>query len=284
MAAAEQQGPGAFYDGAARIKVTFRKPPYEILTDAELALLNPPITEAKRYVTREKAWAIQALPLAKVVGQQLLFTAGPYAGLVIPEAGVLLQGTQQLVYTWHQVPDVPETAHRACLGRVNASQFDPVYGRPAYPPGTLLCQAPKVERKEMVTGRVAWEITYRFDYRPQGWNFFPGPDLNYYPAAQVPPAPAAALKNGAGQAGIAAGWGDIQAGLTLQQAILDATAAATAWINNNPGSGLNIVTISANLTDYFTFLTNPNSVLSVYQGADFSTLFQAVAGVLYQNP
>jgi hypothetical protein len=89
-------------------------------------------------------------------------------------------------------PDVPIDAIKECGGKVNRAVFDPAVTladgtligseSEGYPAGTLLMMTPGQRDRvpRTMRGKVGWELTYRFLYRPQGWNFFPARDGNFY--------------------------------------------------------------------------------------------------------
>lgn len=170
---------GAQGENCCNVRVRYTHRDYEIRNDA--AAWQQPTRELSRYVSRFFKPAIIHLPLARLTNN-LKFIEGEFINQVIPEAGAKLLPTLQLTMVWHQVPDIPWDAFNACTGRINANAFDGAPGYRSYPPGTLLCQAPEVKRMRSVTGRVIWQMTYRFDYRgnltalngaPVTWNHFP---------------------------------------------------------------------------------------------------------------
>lgn len=160
-------------DGLARFRVTYRPLPYEVRTDRQMAQADwLSKGELERYVQREVNYSLKAF---QVPAGQLKFYEGPFVGTAVPAPGSIPFGIQELLYTWHDVPDVPENAIADCEGKVNANAFDGAFGAPTYPAQTLLCQAPKKFRiPRNVRGRVTWRIVYSFLYQPFGWNKFPG--------------------------------------------------------------------------------------------------------------
>lgn len=94
----------------------------------------------------------------------------------LAESGTLIFGTLELTYRWRQVPDVPWVAIQNCIGGVNLNPFDGDGGYPTFPPQTLLCLSPEVERHRGPTGRIMWDIIYKFFYSPVGHNSFPRRD------------------------------------------------------------------------------------------------------------
>lgn len=182
--------------GVAHIKLVYRPLDFELYSDGDLGNIQADVPEMYRFVTRDSDYAVQALPLP-AAANLLKFSQNPPSGIALigtpvnNGAGTKLFPTREVVYTWHDVPDVPDQIIDQCVGTVNDSTFDlPVpfnganvggYGSPnngGYAPGTLLCMAPKKKRTRSVVGRVQWTITYRFLYRPTGWNYFPYVDPN----------------------------------------------------------------------------------------------------------
>lgn len=168
-------------DGLARFRVTYRPLPYEVRTDrmlAEAAWLTK--GEMERYVLREVKDSVKAL---QIPAGSLKYWEGPSVGVAVPSPGTILIGMQELVYTWTDVPDLPEDAIAACVGRVNSSPFDGAFGAPEYAAETVLCQAPERIRKPRgLRGRVMWDIKFHFLINPRGWNKFPTGTGEYYGA------------------------------------------------------------------------------------------------------
>jgi hypothetical protein len=193
MVYAEQE-PGAlggnelgyvFADGQAKLRATFRQRPYIVQNDTQMLATGK--GEISRYVERESRYAIQGLPLQNVAkadpANQLLFIpGGPYAGKLIPEAGVILLPTASFQYVWNEVPFYPLAAIAACQGRVNSQDFDGLRGWPLLPAGTALCQAPEIKVRRNICGQMSFTVTWILDYREMGWNQFPAGDGNFYTA------------------------------------------------------------------------------------------------------
>ncbi len=79
------------------------------------------------------------------------------------------------VYTIHWMPFIP-AAVWTHIGTVNsAAIFSHTLGK-LFPAETLLCSNPTLTRQFTSEGIGAWEITWRFTYRPEGWNKFPRTD------------------------------------------------------------------------------------------------------------
>lgn len=183
-----------YYDGggaaagllSCRLALEYGLPGYDVLTDDEVHAQEK--TEVDRYVVKEANSSLQALTIP---GQQLQFGDGPFAGQSISQTGqILLLPTEELTYTWVNVPKIPQAAIDACLGCVNAATFDPNSRlKPGgYPAGTLLFQAPKKVPKRTSEGLWVYDLVYRYLYRPTKWNFFPAADGQFY-AAYFPTSP-----------------------------------------------------------------------------------------------
>lgn len=180
-----------FYDGSSLsdalsciAKVEYRSLPYEVRTDSEIYNGGLPgsTPELNRYVIREKTYGMRAISIDKGLVE---FIEGPASvkGKDIPGSGgqILVPGNH-LRYTWIDVPDLPEAAITACVGRVNATAFDGARGWPTYPAETLLCLPPEIKRYRTPVGRIAWRITYVFAQSPdtKGWNAFPSATGRYF--------------------------------------------------------------------------------------------------------
>ncbi|MCC6421625.1 MAG: hypothetical protein IT429_25680 [Gemmataceae bacterium] len=165
-----------------KVQVTYRSLPYTVRTDQELLDMHgkfPTVPyELQRYVTRERTYAVNAIPLP---GLAFKWAEGKFSGASVPENAVqLLFPTGALRYTWHSVPVVPDDAISSCEGKVNKEPFDGAKGARTYPPGTLLCQAPQVKlNPRSLTGARTYDITYVFLYRPTGWNKLPDADGDF---------------------------------------------------------------------------------------------------------
>ncbi len=167
-------------DGLARYAVTYGVLPYEVLDDGELTARYSGV-EMARYVQREFTFAASNLPLPAA---SVTFRAGANNGDAIPQSGnIILLGTVNCAYTWHQVPDVAVTAITTAVGKVNETAFDGLQGFPLFGAETLLCMAPKTTRHRGPTGRIHWTVVYNFIYRAQGWNNYPDSKGIFQPVA-----------------------------------------------------------------------------------------------------
>lgn len=174
-------------DGLARYAVTYTPRDYEIRTDLEIQNTWAG-RELARHVSREYSFAAQTQPFP--VGSLYFVKTfvgdpqNPFGGSLLPEVRSLFRtlGITNITYTWHDVPDPPISAISTCLGAMNSVAFDGLSGFPQFPVRTLLCHAPRIKRKRNVAGRVCWDITYFFSYRPIRWDFYPASDGNFYQA------------------------------------------------------------------------------------------------------
>lgn len=151
-------GASASADGYAHIVVTYRALDYNVLTDAEAASQTV-LKEMSRYVSRYDTYSAEAI---EIPHHAFKYTAD---NVQIPTGIAKILTKKELTYVWHEVPDVPEINIEACHGLVNSALFDNYY-----PAETLLFIAPDKKRYRATTGRIVWELTYKFSYRPQGWN------------------------------------------------------------------------------------------------------------------
>ena len=81
------------------------------------------------------------------------------------------------VYTLHQIPIVPAEV-LDLPGLVNDA---PAYSWAldyTFAAETLLCGNPSMNRTVTSEGVSAWDVTFRFTYRPEGWNVFPSTGVN----------------------------------------------------------------------------------------------------------
>jgi hypothetical protein len=150
--------------GKARYAVSYRALPFQVLADDDIT------TELDRFVERRQTFAGEAFGFPS---QGFLF-ASDNKPVQSPVYKFLF--TKELTYIWYQVPKVPETNIRACIGHINSATFDT--NNPdgsSYPAGTLLMIAPDVIRRRNALGDILYEIAYKFLYRAEGWNTAPRP-------------------------------------------------------------------------------------------------------------
>jgi hypothetical protein len=157
---------------SAMYAVTYQPVDYEIRQTPD-----PIAGELSRFVTRSFNYASKA---QTIPASRLYFTFGAGKKFQVPEPGVWIFNSQEITYTWHMVPDLPISAINNCLGKVNIAPFDGAPGYELYGPGTLLCLAPETVRKRGLTGRIYWDITYKFlhvdngdQMTARGHNYFP---------------------------------------------------------------------------------------------------------------
>jgi hypothetical protein len=173
------------------VPITYGQLEYEVYADDEIKAYN--LTELNRWVSREEVDSYEQLPLPTGTLVFVLGTGAPHAGKAIDvNAAVLKLPRTEVVYTWHDVPDIPYAAFKACRNCVNLNPFDPQitingknvggYQVTGYEAQSLLMQAPRRRRHRNSLGRVVWDIEYHFLYNPLGWNVFPDSDGNFYQA------------------------------------------------------------------------------------------------------
>lgn len=167
-------------DHSCTLKVTYRALDFEIYDDATMAANS--LTEVNRWVEREEDHSLRTLTIPGFTAQFAPNADGTVDP--IPENALLVYlANSEVVYTWRQVPDFPAAAIEVCRGCVNQFAFDPQitvnganvggYNTTGYAPETLIFLNAKKKRRRSPTGRVWWDIQYRFLYQPVGWNFFP---------------------------------------------------------------------------------------------------------------
>lgn len=182
-------------DGEVRYEVTYEDLRAQVRTDDEIdtilagafsaALPNPPaiaLGELGRFVQYERTWSINAIPVNRISQNSLKFVAGGNpptpVSLVdkpVPEGGLLFVNSGQIVLRWLGVPDVPADAIDRNIGHCNVDTFGGIGDIPLFAAETLLLTtSPKTDRKDGPNLRPVHNIEFRFDYRPTGWNTFPG--------------------------------------------------------------------------------------------------------------
>lgn len=181
----DADGKQIFGDGVMRYRVTYGPLDYEVRNDADTDTYGA--GEIGRYVIWNDEPSIEAIPLARIGAGVLTFAGtvsptNPFGGQQVREAGVLQLPSAAVTYHWVDVPDKPVAAFNNCLGKINSSDFDGFSGRPKYPAQTLLCMPWRTRRTKGVTGRVTWQVFYRFLFHPQKWNYYPASNGQFYPA------------------------------------------------------------------------------------------------------
>lgn len=180
---------GQFVDGICEYRVTYRDLDYDVRSDDQLLEAPYDGFELNRYVTRAYSYTVKSINVPGTLANAIRFTSGPSTNQVIGQGTLLIRPLIQYEYTWRDVPAPPGEAIAACVGRVNSESFDDVrIGGSLFnaQPHQLLCQAPRIKRYRTKTGRITYDITYRFDADFSslwGWNAFPAPDGLFYPAA-----------------------------------------------------------------------------------------------------
>jgi len=176
----------------ARITVLYEPVTYRITSDQDLIYQNGKLSEKvphldaanlpyefslRRYMTRTQKPAVEYLTVAR----------GRYRWVEPPDAkgerGVadfaasVLQPSLEVVYTWHQVPFVPQGAAKH-IGKVNRYPFtDSVR---TYDPGTMLYTACDIKPYRMASGAYVQDIQYRIVIKANEGRFLdPGDDKTY---------------------------------------------------------------------------------------------------------
>jgi len=147
--------PGNEVFGRARYQVTYRQFDYDIFKDEDIA------TELERYISRYYNFSVENLTLP---GNTFEFTNFPTEK--IPQLAPIPVPLVELTYVWHQVPDpFPDQAISDALGKVNSALFDGFYLAE-----TLIFIGADVKAYWSVGNRFSWDITYKFQYKANGWN------------------------------------------------------------------------------------------------------------------
>lgn len=82
--------------------------------------------------------------------------------------GKIIRG-MDWIYTRHLLPTVPQAAF-SLIGSVNDAAVDSRTLGYRFAPGTLLYNPPTIRRVITAQAAAAWDLTYRFSYRPATWN------------------------------------------------------------------------------------------------------------------
>lgn len=167
-------------DGYAVFNVRYRALPYDIEDDAVAEAGG----ELVRFVERSRSFAVENIT---VQGGTWTWSGGG----TYHETTTKLFGSEELMYTWHDVPAIPSQLTET-IGKVNDAAFDlfsPEGG--GYTAQTLLCMPAQVERTTNPFGERTYRITYKFLHRSTGWNNFYRPDV-------TPPAFQGLSKGGVG--------------------------------------------------------------------------------------
>lgn len=175
--------------GFARYSVTWSAVSFALRTDTEIDELSdeeaaqgtypfndtypPDLLDGRqvqgelwRYVTRQEDFATESLTLSSLSGMQTVETEPQPNGEVPAKVFPL----REVTYTWHQVPQVPRGNIEACLGKANNCIFDVVTTVGGfYDAETLLFVGAKYLRSTTPTGRLTYDIEYKWLYRPNGW-------------------------------------------------------------------------------------------------------------------
>ena len=157
----------------ARVTLLYEPLTYKIRPDEEMVPGNTPFREfdyesapyefhLRRYITRTVRPIVEYLSLPR--GRMKWVHYGDnYAQFAKPVdyATAIPVPAQEIVYTWHQVPFIPQ-ALRTHIGSVNLNTFKD-HNR-LYHPGTLLLLGAEIKPYRMATGKFVCDIAYRVKY------------------------------------------------------------------------------------------------------------------------
>ena len=112
-----------------------------------------------------------AVEFMTVPHEGLYWDAGKTLPLIEAEAPAWQFKTMDWVYTRHQVRTIPSGVF-SLVGCCNDAVVYSYSLRHTFPAFTLLYNVPQLSRTLTALGWSVWEISFRFTYRPQGWNKF----------------------------------------------------------------------------------------------------------------
>lgn len=155
---------------------------YKVVHDADMPLNVPdgadPIDKpyewyCNRYVTRVIRPHVEYIALARGKFSWVPVAGEAGSGGPVDYASSVLQSSKEIVYTWHQVPFVPEAA-RTYIGTVNRYTF--YDSTESYDPGTLMYTHCEIKPYRAASGGFVHDIQYRLKhFEPQ-----PGIGHNYF--------------------------------------------------------------------------------------------------------
>jgi len=149
---------GAMAWAKARLRVTYRPPAFGSAgDDPARALVSESIEPAAEFLT--------------VPAEDLYWDAAQEEPLGDDYELPKLVRMAEWVYTRHRMPYIPAGTW-SLIGRVNASAVTSARLNASFAAETLLYQPPQLYRRTTSDGTDGWDITYRFTYRPDGWNKF----------------------------------------------------------------------------------------------------------------
>lgn len=148
---------------SARIQVVYRSVDYIIKTDGEVAgttIANG--RELLRYVSRYSNFRTE---VQKMPGHSYKFSP---SNIQITDSLPRLIPTAEYTYVLHDWPQVPTAAISGAIGKVNNGTFD----NATFAAETMLFHSYSYKVQYNSYGTLAYEISYKFLYRPSGWNKF----------------------------------------------------------------------------------------------------------------
>ncbi len=161
---ATQLGDGG--DGYAWFDTKWSYVPYVVLGDTEIGG-----NESLRFVEINVEPSIQSISLPGATFRFVTAIVPAAHGRIIPEGLPLLLPQKAYRLRWHSVPSTNnlmwpglETNIDMCLGKVNSATY---LGKD---PGTLLCEAPHIEKRRGLLGTDVFFIEHVLLYKGSGWN------------------------------------------------------------------------------------------------------------------
>lgn len=269
-----------FFDNADRldtrtalVRLRYTNVPYEVRTDNDNEGLAGSFPEGNRYLQREKTYGMRAVPVDRGV---LKFIEGP-PGIndrdVPDTSGQILFPGLHLRYTWHEVPEIPEAAIAACVGRVNRDTWDGCKGWPSYGPEQVLFYPPEVTRYRSSTGRIYWRIVIVAAVQPRtgGWNAFAAANGEFYNARYRSSAGAISGSTLTGNVsgsidGILDGDFDSLPGVWPLSGTFAGSVALTSFTGTDNGSGTVTGTGTGPITGTYSDANGDHFISGVFQG------------------
>lgn len=161
--------------GLAVYDVTFRKPLYYVKSDEDNE--GDATGELGRYTFRFNAPAAENLPLPQ---RFLRWNSGPSAGKLLGSAGVLLSPKTAIKVIWYMVPlsedgGYPVATVEGMVGKINSGSFLNKAAKTL-----LLTAAEPRPYQSKAFAKTFLEVTFNFEYRPQGFHKLIDPSSGTY--------------------------------------------------------------------------------------------------------
>lgn len=160
-----------FTHAKARVKISYEALPYRVMTDADARSLGfgqaPDESQMFRYVSRTTQPHAEHLTLPHGAMKWGADAPVGMAGVPATNQTGKIVPTVEIVFTWHQVPGLPEQANKmiGCVNSVAITDYSPGNYQPkTYAIGTLLFLGVETKTYRMSTGVFASDVIYRFKH------------------------------------------------------------------------------------------------------------------------